>query len=410
MVRSSKSSSSRHLAGHLLLLRAAALSLLAARLPGNTASRSFFGAPINKVTIVGGTHGNEYTGIWCIKSIEKQRDLHNRGIQSSDARVINPFREYPSLTINTLLSNPKAFMANRRFIDTDLNREFSVQKLKRSVNPCPTGDGEQVPYEAARAKEIESILGEKVDPDESACNGDEAETDAPSDIVIDLHTTTANMGITIIITEGDALMSAAAAYVLHKCKAEYGYDDVHCMLEPPTERLDRTHLPSCGGHDITIEVGPTPQGVVRHDVVERTTAALHSLLEFLHRGNAELEAPQSSDDATTISERLREIYPYGVACYRFLGKIAWPSDPENPNFPAWMVHKSVQDRDFEPLRAGDPLFLASDGTVVPYDGSYGGEVLLVFVNEGGYYYAGSGTGIGVAVKGAFDLETGRLRE
>ena len=31
-----------------------------------------------------------------------------------------------------------------------------------------------------------------------------------------------------------------------------------------------------------------------------------------------------------------------------------------------------------------------------------------FVNEGGYYYESSGTGIGVAVKMDYDLETGML--
>ena len=32
---------------------------------------------LKTVTISGGTHGNEYTGIWCIKAIEKQRELYN---------------------------------------------------------------------------------------------------------------------------------------------------------------------------------------------------------------------------------------------------------------------------------------------------------------------------------------------
>ena len=47
-----------------------------------------------------------------------------------------------------------------------------------------------------------------------------------------------------------------------------------------------------------------------------------------------------------------------------------------------------------------------DGKVIPYDGSHGDEVHLIFVNEGGYYYESSGTGIGVAVKSEFDWQTG----
>ena len=233
--------------------------LLAALFPSSVASSSFL-SPIKTVTISGGTHGNEYTGIWCIKVIEKQRESYNDGskIIPSDDKI-NVFKEYPSLSISTLLANPKAYMANRRFIDTDMNREFSKIKLQKTTEMCSEGDEEtcvesqaSLPYEALRAQEIESMFG-------SPKTGGQHH----SDMVIDLHTTTSNMGITLIFTEGDALMSAAAAFCMHKCKTEYGYENVHILLLPKTEKHDRTHLPSVGKHDITIEVGPTPQGVIR---------------------------------------------------------------------------------------------------------------------------------------------------
>ena len=225
---------------------------------------SIFSTPIKTVTISGGTHGNEYTGIWCIKAIEKQRELLSAKAEdeasknASDNKVINVFKEYPSLSIKTLLANPKAYMANRRFIDTDMNREFSINKLQRTcseeddANTCDAQTS--LPYESIRAKEIESMFGAPKTT---------GSTDSHPDIVIDLHTTTANMGITLIFTEGDALMSAAAAYALHKCKNEYKYENVHILLLPKTDKEHRTHLPSVGKHDFTIEVGPTPQGVVR---------------------------------------------------------------------------------------------------------------------------------------------------
>jgi len=377
---------------------------------------SVFSTPVKTVTISGGTHGNEYTGIWCIKAIEKQREqLLTAKAEASiapDNKIINVFREYPSLSINTLLANPKAYMANRRFIDTDMNREFSINKLQRTAESCSEEDDAtcdaqtSLPYESIRAKEIESMFGA---PKTGSAGGG---VDGNSDIVIDLHTTTANMGITLIVTEGDALMSTAAAYALHKCKTEYKYENVHILLLPKTEKNHRTHLPSVGKHDFTIEVGPTPQGVIRHDIVEQTEAALHSVLEFLHLSNIELE---NKTAGATILDRLRNVFPDGVPCYQSApavgakelhGKIQWPTLEDNPNFPAAMVHKSLQDRDYQPLRTGDPLFVGLDGTIIPYDGSHGDEVLLMFVNEGGYYYSSSGTGIGVAVSSRFDLETG----
>lgn len=399
-------------------------------------TNSPFAVPVKRCTIVGGTHGNEYTGIWCIKTIEKQRETHEidskptNDATKSEMHPINIFQKYPSLNIGTLLANPMAYMANKRFIDTDLNREFSIEKLKK-VNVkeenmelcdiqqefCSEEDKmlSSLPHETVRAREIDVILGPKF-IDSSSPNGYSTYPDPLMDIVIDLHTTTANMGISLIIPEGDALMSAAAAYVLDKCKSEYGYDNVQCCMHALPKRQDRMNLSSCGRHGFTIEVGPTPQGVIRHDVVEKTEAALHSLLEFLHLRNLELEKEDGTATDTSVLDRLREIYPGGIVpCFRsapavrpgeLSGKISWPNDLSNPNFPAVIVHKSIQDRDFEPLRIGDPLFVTLDGTIIPYDGSHGEEVHLIFVNEGGYYYASSGTGIGVAVKSEFDWQTG----
>ena len=89
-------------------------------------------------------------------------------------------------------------------------------------------------------------------------------------------------------------------------------------------------------------------------------------------------------------------------------KLVWPSDPDNENFPQWLVHKDIQDQDFKEMKTGDPLFVNLDGEVIPYDGSHGSPILLMFVNEGGYYYASSGTGISVALRDEFDLATGTL--
>ena len=63
-----------------------------------------------------------------------------------------------------------------------------------------------------------------------------------------------------------------------------------------------------------------------------------------------------------------------------------------------MPHESIQDRDWSTLRKGDPLWRDRDGETVVYDGSFGDEIVPIFVNEGGYYYASSGRGIGVAQK------------
>jgi aspartoacylase len=464
--------------------------------------------PITKVTIVGGTHGNEYTGIWCINAIERQRQCtlyqqsnehHNlrhdhqdeeeegrRKITTTIKRMennnnnneqyhnyndvsmndsnssprqhdrdrvtsttINVFDEYPSLSIDTLLANPQAFIQNKRFINVDLNREFSTDKLANAWNYIDNNNllsilssdvdlSHELPYETILAQEIDSLLGPKINIVVQPTN-----TNPKVDIVIDLHTTTSNMGITLIIPEGDALMSQAAAYVLAKCQLEYGSGTANgasatCLMHAVPNRADRMNLSSCGLHGFTIEVGPVPQGVLRHDIVMKTQFALHSLLEFLHLRNIELlnkekkeeenddnNGQKTNDDntssRTTILQQLMQHYPNGIVpCYRsapakqpgeLSGKIRWPIDTTsiNPNFPAWMVHESIQDCDYyKGLHVGDPLFVDLDGNVITYDGSHGDVVYLIFVNEGGYYYESSGTGVGVAVCSKFDLQTGEF--
>jgi succinylglutamate desuccinylase len=331
---------------------------------------------IKSVVVVGGTHGNEYTGVWCIKALEKTADKVKK--------------QFPSLQISTLLANPEAHLANKRFIDEDLNRQFSHEALHEMGN-----DNLPRTVESLRAQEINEILGPKF-----------AETHS-TDVIVDLHSTTSNMGVALIIAEGDPLMAQAVAYVLLKCGGEKA--KVRALLHTHPSRDVRPNLASTARHGFTIEVGPVPNGVLRHDAVERTQEALFALMEFFDRHNNDKEA---------LMAELKQNYPSGnVPCYKsaaakkrgeMSGKISWPSDPENKNFPALMIHKDIQDRDFYPIKTGDPLFVEHDGTVIPYSGSHGSPVYLMFVNEGGYYYESSGRGIAICLRANFLFESGKL--
>ena len=328
---------------------------------------------INKVVVVGGTHGNEYTGVWCIKALDRQGE-----------RLKSKF---PTLDISTIMGNPQAHMANKRFIEEDLNRQFSAELLSKP----PTS------LEARRAHELNELLGPKP----------LTEQDSPSktDVIIDMHSTTANMGMTLIVPEGDVLMTQAAAYAVKKCKLTQSV----CLISTYKPQAEKSSLYSIAKHGFTIEVGPVPQGVIRHDAVEQTQEVLNTLFEFLHLYN---------EQPAKLRRRLYDFYPSGeVPCYRsalasrhgeVAGKISWPCIGDNPNFPTYMIHKSLQDNDYMMLRKGDPLFVDLDGNIIPYDGSHGSPIRVTFINEGGYYYASSGTGISVAIPASYDLRSGFL--
>jgi len=355
------------------------------------------------VVVMGGTHGNEYTGVWCIKALDRRLQKEAATVTSSDGR-----NSFPSLRISTLLGNPQVFQLNKRFVDEDLNRQFTYESLRKSPLSSE-GDTTRMSLEAKRARELDILLGPKVfEGDEVA---EESQRREPStDVLIDLHTTTCNMGITLIVAEGDSLMTSAAAYVMMKLMHQH---DVRILMHTHGSQRRKPHVSSIARHSFTIEVGPVPQGVLRHDMVEKTERALDAALEFLDRGNGEIR-PSSPE----VMKELRKHFSNGtVPCYRsapakvrgeMSAKISWPCDPENENFPAWIVHQSVQDKDFTEIRTGDPLFVDLEGNVLPYDGSHGSPVHLMFINEGGYYYKSSGTGISVAVRDQFQLETGQL--
>ena len=336
---------------------------------------------VKSIVVVGGTHGNEYTGVFVSKAL---------------ARSLQRENPYKTFQLSTVIANPEAHLQNKRFIDQDLNRQFSYKALEER-----DGSEADQPAEARRATELNQLLGPKFAVDADSC------ASPKTDLLIDLHTTTANMGTTLIVAQGDPLTTKAAAYVMLKChKAS---NKISILMHTHENQESRPHLSSIAPHCFSIEAGPVPQGVLRHDIVENTQEALTATLQFIERYNSHPEE---------VDEELRQAFPSGrITCYvsapsqrkgEISSKIDWPSDPDNPNFPAWMVHKSVQDRDFAEIRTGDPLFVDLDGNVIPYDGSHGSPITLLFINEGGYYYASSGTGISVAQRREFLFESAKL--
>ena len=115
---------------------------------------------VQRILIVSGTHGNEINPIWAVKQFNTEENSLNHGIEY----------EY-------MIGNPVAYEKGCRYIDNDLNRSFKV--IKNQVQ-----DKNSV-YEINRANFLVDqfgIYGAK-----------------PCQIAIDLHTTTANMGTSIVM-------------------------------------------------------------------------------------------------------------------------------------------------------------------------------------------------------------------
>ncbi|MDJ0702571.1 MAG: aspartoacylase [Leptolyngbyaceae cyanobacterium MO_188.B28] len=278
--------------------------------------------PIRQVAIVGGTHGNEFTGAYLIKKFEQRPDLVKRS-------------NFETLT---LLGNPKAFDIARRYVDEDLNRCFLKQDLQ---------DASRSSYEAMRAKTLNQILGPK--------------DNARMDFLLDLHSTTANLGVTLILVNHHPFNLRLAAY-LSKINPLI---KVYCWSQPGHENAFLNSLCELG---FAIEIGPVAQGVLDAAHFQTMEALIHSVLDYLEMCN-------QGDLIRTDNS---------LTLYQHVSVIDYPKDAQGDI--RAMIHPQLQGRDYEPLHPGDPLFMGMDGASIMYQGE--STVWPIFINEAAYYPKG----------------------
>ncbi len=187
------------------------------------------------VALVGGTHGNEFTGAYLIKKWERDASALQR----------------PGLKLEFLLANPKAFAQCRRYIDEDLNRCFSSTRLA-APNPAS--------YESMLAQQINRQLGPKDNP--------------RVDFIIDMHTATSPMGTNLVFTRLDAFACRLAAYIKQL------YPETVVTSEDELV-ADQYFLNSIAKHNVLVEMGPIPQGCLRADFLDRTERVVHAILDFV---------------------------------------------------------------------------------------------------------------------------------
>ena len=272
---------------------------------------------IRRVAIVGGTHGNELTGVYVVKKFAQFPQLIHRS----------------SFECVTLLANPQAIAVNRRYVDRDLNRSFNNEDL---VNPDLAG------YEATRAKEIATQL-----------------TDI--DLIIDLHSSTSNMGLTILPSSRHPFNLRLAAYLstLHPdVRVCYG---VQCNSDDPMLR-------SLSPLGCTIEVGAIAQGVLSANLFQQTEMLIHAILDYVEAFDRDKSLP----------------VPSSLSVYQSIVSVDYPRTSAGELL--GMIHPQLQFRDYQALHPGDPMFLTFTGESIAYQGE--STVFPIFINEAAYYEKG----------------------
>ncbi|MEH2115438.1 aspartoacylase [Nostoc sp.] len=278
---------------------------------------------INRVAIVGGTHGNEFTGAYLIQKFAQFPDLITRS----------------SFETVTLLANPNAFAAGRRYVEKDLNRCFLKQDLQD-----PTLES----YEELQAKLIQDTL---------TSNGDKQ-----ADFILDLHSSTANMGLTIILVNNHPLNLKLAAYLSRINPLVRIY---RCSFQSVEENPFVNSLCELG---FAFEVGPIAQGVLKATLFQQTEELVHALLDYLEQFN---QGKIPSNNETLI-------------LYDHLSTVDYPKKSDGTIF--GMIHPELQDKDYQALNPGDPIFINFNGKTIAYEGT--STVWPIFINEAAYYEKG----------------------
>lgn len=278
---------------------------------------------IHNIVISGGTHGNELTGI---KLYEKW---------AADGKRLAG--KCPSANVTLVHTNIEATAVCRRYVDMDLNRSFA-ESLLRLKSPAA--------YEIRRAKELDEKFGPK---------GPQTRTD----LIVDVHNTTSNMGICLILSAKDPFTMRASAEIANE------FSNARIYYQPE-KRGESPYFGTIAKADICLEVGPQPHGSLDAKLFRETEQVVFRYLELADEWNA-----------GTLQNKPKK----RVDVYTQFKDIDYPRDRFG-NITA-MVHPSLRNGDYREVKPGDPLFQTFDYETIAYDGDH--SVWPIFIDESAYY-------------------------
>ncbi|XP_072495443.1 N-acyl-aromatic-L-amino acid amidohydrolase (carboxylate-forming) [Notamacropus eugenii] len=285
------------------------------------------GDHLDHVAVVGGTHGNELSGVYLVKHwLQDPSELQRA-----------------TFTATPFLANPKATKHCMRYVSQDLNRSFTRTFL--------TFKGTQAgPYEVRRAQEINQLFGPRGTAD-------------AFDFIFDLHNTTSNMMACLISDSEENI------FTMHMCHYIQKHTEGPCPIYlygcPGQENFA---LMSVAKNGLGLELGPQPHGVLRADVLSHVRALLAHGLDFIDLFNQGTSLPA-----------------FDIVAYKIIEPVDFPRSPGGELL--GFVHPQLQDKDFLPLKPGDPIFQLFSGEEIFYEGDT--TIYPAFINEAAYYEKGT---------------------
>ena len=269
---------------------------------------------LKKILIVSGTHGNEINPVWAVNQFRNQKNTIEKNI------------EY-----KYILGNPLAYERGCRYIDKDLNRSFN--SIKNNLDNSF--------YEINRANHLIEKYG---------VNGSE-----PCQIAIDLHTTTANMGTSIVMYGRREKDFCLAALLQHK----FGLP-IYLHEKDNKQSGFLVEAWPCG---LVIEIGSVAQNFHDPKIINRFLIIISSLRNEINKlKNNQIKLPKQ------------------IIVHIHQGSIDYPRE-KNGNINC-LIHPERMNQDWKPIKKGDPLFIDIEGKIKTYTGDE--TIWPVFIGEVSY--------------------------
>ncbi|MFS1440798.1 aspartoacylase [Vibrio sp. 10N.286.46.E10] len=269
---------------------------------------------INQVLLVAGTHGNELSGIYLNKLIKERMYAADRSTFST----------------NAVIANPKAVEQNVRYLDTDLNRQFS------NANHDDTAGLAE--YTVAR---------QFIDRHAST----------EQQLIVDLHNTTSNMGATLILLSNDAFYQKMGAYVKQRMP------EANILFEDRKPWDEQPYLCTAGKCGVMIEVGAQAHGSLKFDTLKLMKQMLTMVLDYVEKHN--LNQVQALED---------------YDAFFYVEEVNVPLGPDGMRVAT--VHPAICGRDFEVVKQGEPILATFFGYDIYWERER--DIYPHFINESAY--------------------------
>ncbi|USD34561.1 MULTISPECIES: aspartoacylase [Vibrio] len=267
---------------------------------------------LNQVLVVAGTHGNELTGLYLQKLIKDG----NYSVERS------------TFEVKSVVANPEAVKKNVRFIDVDLNRQFSAT----------------APVKESQEANLAAFFRDQ-------------HAQVENQLIVDLHNTTSNMGATLILLSHVPFYRQMGAYVKHRMP------EANVLFEDRKPWAEQPYLCSVGQYGIMLEVGAQAHSSLTYETLELMKQLLTAILDFVELHNLGKATMGASYDA-----------------YRYTEEVSFPLDGDGMRLAT--VHPTVCGKDFEVVKPGEPLLATFFGYDVHWQGEK--EVYPHFINESAY--------------------------